>query len=113
MSETRSLLTAEELAQLAVLADIIVPCHDGMPSASEVGLHAKLESTTFVSRPDLVEPVRQALALCRKQSGEDAVGYLAKHRPGLFSALLQAVAGTYFMQPDVRRLLGYPGQLRR
>jgi hypothetical protein len=113
MSETISSLTTGELAQLATLVDVIVPRHDGMPSASDVGVLTKIERATFASRPDLIEPVRTALLLCRGRTGEAAIKYLAMDQPKLFSALMQTVAGTYFMQPDVRRLLGYPGQLRR
>ncbi len=111
MSGPVTSLTPEEMAQLAELADVIVPRYQTMPSASDIDLVSHL-ARTFASRPDLHETVREALLHCRGHRGEAALLHLASEQPPLLSALLQTVAGTYFMQPSVKRALRYPGQKR-
>lgn len=93
----------------AAIADHLIPEAHGMPSAGAVVVEPRLR---FVlgARPDLIEPLRAALA---PGLGDDPVTRLAaleREAPEQHGALLLAVVGGYYTDKDVRDRLGYPGQ---
>lgn len=99
-------------AVFATIADGLIPEAHGMPSAGSIIGDARLR---FVlnARPDLVEPLRQAL---RPELGDDPVarlGTLERDEPERHSALLLVVVGGYYTDKGVRERLGYPGQVAR
>lgn len=78
-------------AKFAAIADRLIPAGDGMPAASEVGVHGRLLDRVFAARPDLVEPVAAAV---RADSGEGPPEQIA-------GVLRYAVAGAYYLSPQV------------
>jgi hypothetical protein len=108
----RIFLSPEELQQLSVLADIIIPRSGKMPSASDIDLAATGFVQSFVARPDLLEPVRKALAYCSAFPDDEKLQSLSRNHPDYFSSLMQIVAGAYYMRAEVRVVLGYDGQTR-
>jgi hypothetical protein len=97
-------------ATLAGLADAMIPAGDNMPSASEAGVAGPWLDSVLEARPDLAEPL---MALIRKSEGREpaaVVADLQANDPGAFGVLAEFVPGAYFMNPEVRRLVGYPGQ---
>lgn len=99
-------------ATFAIVADHLIPEAHGMPSAGAVVGDARLR---FVlnARPDLLEPLREAL---RPTLGSDSAARLAaleRDEPEHHSALLLAVVGGYYTDKDVRERLGYPGQVAK
>jgi len=64
-------LDANARATLASIGDRLIPAADGMPSAGEVVGDDRLRFV-LVARPDLVEPLRQALRPGRSTSSRAA-----------------------------------------
>jgi hypothetical protein len=99
-------------ATFAAIAGHLIPAAHGMPSAGDVVGDARLR---FVlrARPDLLEPLRQAL---RPGIGEDPAARLAaleRDEPANHAALVLAIVGGYYTDQRVRELIGYPGQEAR
>ena len=100
---------ADRRAAFAAVANHLIPAAHGMPSASEVVDEARLRFV-LVSRPDLVEPLWEAL---RPELGNEPRARLAaleSEDASLSSALQLAVVGGYYTDQRVRRLIGYSGQ---
>jgi hypothetical protein len=107
-----SILTAQEREIYAPRADVLIPDAEGMPAASAAAVHTHWIDEALAARPDLVNDFREALAI----GGGDpaaAVEQLHKTEPELFDAFSVLTAGAYLMNPDVKTLIGYPGQEER
>lgn len=95
--------------RLRELADELIPAADGMPSASDVGVADGQLDRVLAARPDLASPLAAALAgqseatteWLTRLSVEDSAGY---------EAVLLAIVGGYYTDPEVRGRLGYRGQ---
>ncbi len=98
---------------LAALADVLIPAADGMPAASEAGAAGKRLDEVLRLRSDLEEPLQRLTERARRADPAGEVERLQAEEPDAFEALSTAVAGAYFLNPDVRRRMGYPGQERR
>lgn len=99
-------------AAFTAVAGHLIPAAHGMPSAGDVVGDARLR---FVlrARPDLVEPLVEAL---RSELGRDPAARLTaleRDEPDHHAALLLVVVGGYYTDKGVRDLLGYPGQEAR
>lgn len=95
----------------AGLADWMIPAADGMPSASQAGAAGEWLDAVLEARPDLAEPL---LALVERVGDADstaAIADLQAHDPDGFGLLTEVVPNAYFMNPTVRELVGYPGQV--
>ncbi len=81
-----------------------------MPSAAEVLTDDRL-SFVLRARPDLAEPLREAL---RSELGEDVqprLDRLGETEPTNLAALQLVIVGAYYTDKKVRELIGYPGQM--
>ena len=110
-AQVPALLSEDDQHVYAVLADLLIPEADGMPSASQTDVPSRWIHEALRFRPDLAVPLRRALDLAR---GQDAGGVLAvvnSRDPEAFEALGTLTAGAYFLNPETRRLVGYPGQV--
>jgi hypothetical protein len=103
-------LTPARRDTLARLANELIPASGEMPSAGAVGVAGAGIDTVLASRPDLESPLLWALDAAANEEPSIAVRAL---EPSHFTALLVAVAGAYYMTAEVRRLIGYTGQLAR
>ena len=101
-------LTARERAVLAGLADVLIPAGGGMPSASEAGVAGEWLDAVLLARPDLVDPLRAILAATHGVTPAEAVERLRDG--GGFGVLAEIVPNAYYMNPDIRRRIGYPLQ---
>ena len=97
-------------ARFATIADCMIPSSDDMPSASAVCVDDLLRGKLARYRPDLVAAVGAILSRQTAQSAEEFVGRLEIEDPAAFQQLFQAVAGAYYLSPEVRNRIGYPGQ---
>jgi hypothetical protein len=98
---------------LAALADVLIPAADGMPAASEAGAAGEWLDEVLRVRGDLEAPLHSLLDRARGVDPAAEVERLEREEPDAFEALATAVAGAYFLNPEVRALIGYPGQQRR
>jgi hypothetical protein len=92
-----------------MFADVLIPGGAGLPSASQADVHGKWIDRVLNARPDLAPDL---LALLEQGSGEDPRKELQRCReemPEVFETFTLAVSGAYFMNPRVRKALGYPG----
>ena len=111
-SDTLAAIDAGRRATFAAVADHLIPEAYGMPSAGSIVGDARLR---FVlnARPDLVEPLQQAL---RPELGDDPAARLTvleRDEPERLAALVLAVVGGYYTDKGVRERLGYPGQVAK
>jgi hypothetical protein len=111
MSE--AILNSAHRAALAALADVVAPRTSRMPSAADLRLAEPAGEVDRVLslRPDLVAPLCQVLDLPDATADPlSVVQRLASANSAAFAALMQAVAGAYYLHPTVRTLIGYGGQ---
>lgn len=93
------------------LADVLIPAKDQYPSASQAGVAGVLLDVVLRSRADLYDDLRELLNEARGQDPSEFVWGLERENPEAFGVLTILVRGAYFMNPTVRRLFGYRGQL--
>ena len=104
-------LDEKQRERLSALADALIPGGSGLPSARTADVTRTWIDKTLAANPDLAEPVRTVLATVGDP--HTALKRLHSREPGLFESFAFAVAGAYFMNPNVRRALGYPGNAPR
>jgi hypothetical protein len=97
-------------ALVAALADVLIPKGEGMPSASEAGVAGQWLDEVLRLRPDFASPLAAVLDGVRGNEPAAAVAKLRSEDPAGFGVLAEVVAGGYFLNPDVRKAIGYPGQ---
>jgi len=103
-------LHPEDRRRLTVVADHLFPPTHGMPSVTDVDLAGRLIDQVLRARPDLVEPL---IHIVRRPFSSPAVFLDALRRddPLAFDTLVTAIAAGYYMAPEARQALGYPGQV--
>jgi hypothetical protein len=105
-------VSALDRERLGALADVLVPAAEGMPSATDAGVHRQGLDRVLAARPDL-EPVLERVLAAADGEPAEVLRRLQDEDEAGFAALTLAVTGAYFTDPSVRRLIGYPGQLYR
>jgi hypothetical protein len=105
-------VSALDRERLGALADVLVPAAMGMPSATEARVHGEGLDRVLAARPDLEPVLARALGAAAGEPGE-ALRRLQTGDEAAFAALTLAVTGAYYTDPEVRRLIGYPGQQYR
>jgi GMC oxidoreductase len=97
-----------ERRRFELWANFLIPGTSQMPSPSEVGVPGPLLDQVLQARPYLAPALRDALQ--REPQTDDPTLGLNDLRPGQRIALTTAVAGAYYLAPEVRARIGYPGQ---
>jgi hypothetical protein len=95
------------------IADILIPAAEGMPAASEVGVHEGPLDQVLALRPDIAERLLRGLRAAAGRQPREAAEALNKGDAEALSAIGLAASAAYYMQPQVRKLIGYPGQENR
>ena len=65
---------------------------------------------SLTARPDLAAQLRDVLDKARDSTPNEVIADLRAHDTAAFGILAEIVSGAYFMNPDVRRAIGYTGQ---
>jgi len=99
-------LSDQRRAQLGAIADELIPAGSGMPSASEAGVGGQYLDEVLAARPDLAEPLEAALASV--EGADDPIGAL-RGDAGAWGVITAVVPAAYFLNPDMRAAIGYPG----
>jgi hypothetical protein len=106
-------LSEQERKALAALADVLIPAGADLPSASAADVAGKWLDQVLAACPDLAAGLRELLHKTAGQEPGAAVAALRATDTAAFSVLAEVVAGAYFLNPDVRRAIGYSGQTAR
>jgi hypothetical protein len=104
------MISSAQRAVLADLADILIPAGHGLPSASQAAAANRGLDDVLVALPEVEAPL---IALLDRLRGADpgvAMATLETEDPSGFDLLCTVVAGAYFLNPEVRQAIGYPGQ---
>lgn len=97
-------------AVLAGLADVLIPAGDGMPSASAGGVAEEGLNQVLAAVPSLGASLAVVLARAKGREPAEVVASLARTDPAAYGILTEVVTAAYFMNPDVRKAVGYTGQ---
>jgi hypothetical protein len=92
------------------VADLLIPAYKQFPAATAVGVHEALLDDVLRFRPDIVEAFFRGLARIDVGNLSASINQLYRDDPDAFNALSLAASGGYYMAPQVRTALGYPGQ---
>lgn len=103
-------LDTESRATLAALADVLVPEAEGMPAASRAEVHGKWVDRVLRVRPDLTPDLVRVLDAARGRDPVAEIARIQQEDAAGFGALALAVTGAYYLNPRIRKLIGYPGQ---
>lgn len=106
-------LTADQRAIFRSIADVLIPSTATMPSASQVGVDGPVLDRLLDQRPDLKERFLRGLDACMGQDAERAARSLNETDPTALAAIGLLASAAYYMDAEVRRLIGYPGQSAR
>jgi len=93
------------------LGDALIPPAPGALSASEAGIGAHLLDRILDLVPERVPLLRQVIARAGEARAEAALAALKQSEPALYDSFCETVVGAYFMSPEVRRLVAYPGRV--
>jgi hypothetical protein len=102
-------LTEEQRARFAELADQLIPAGGGMPSASEAGAAGRYLDDVLRARPDLGTPLVTMLDGVEGLPAGAAIAKLKDTDADGWTVLTAVVPGAYFMNPEIREAIGYPG----
>ncbi len=92
------------------VADVLIPAHGEMPSASAAGANREWLERVLSARPDLRPELERILRSLTGEEAAIAVERLQDARPADLEILFTALAGAYFMSSLVRERIGYAGQ---
>lgn len=94
-------LTDEQRGVFAAVADTLIPAGQGLPSATEAGVHTDLIDRVLGFREDLAGDFDAALRTCVGKAPEEALDGLAQAHPEHFAALTLLTASAYILSDDV------------
>jgi hypothetical protein len=91
------------------LADFLIPAHKQMPKFSDVCSYDDVRKSLDF-RIDLKEGFARAVATDLPGGAEAHLETINKQDGEAYSAVTTITIATYYMNPKVRELIGYPGQ---
>jgi hypothetical protein len=97
--------------RLRAFASVLIPEAHGMPSAGDVGVADGQLDRVLAVRDDLAAPLLRAIAQLDPDDHEGTLERLQRDDAEAHDALLLVIVGGYYIDPDVRRRLGYDGQV--
>ena len=106
-------LDAAQRQSLAALARVMIPGWPAPPGAEALALHEGPATHVLAIDPTRLEPLARFLAGAGEVGTLAEVETLARADPEGFEALSVVLANAYFMHPDTRAAIGYPGQEAR
>jgi len=105
------MLTDKQRMIYAEMADFLIPDAEGMPSASQAEVPTKWIDQALHFRPDLEVGLLRAIEAGTDADPAAAIEDLNANDMEAFDALGVITSGAYFLNPIVKELIGYPGQV--
>jgi len=93
------------------MADELIPRAEGMPSASDARVPTEWIDRALDYRPDLQDGFLRALNYGKNKNPREAIQDLNTQDSEAFDCLGVLTSGAYFLNPEVKKLIGYPGQV--
>ncbi|MFM0500752.1 hypothetical protein [Paraburkholderia caffeinilytica] len=103
-------LQPEEVKRLTELADLLIPAAQGHFSASQAGIAGPLLRKIYELAPERVPLLRQVVGASTGVDAQAALDRLKAASSLEYDVFCQTVAGAYFMSPEVRQQIKYPGR---
>jgi hypothetical protein len=102
-------ISDENLEGFARLADLIIPHTNEMPSATEADVATIWIHRALGIRPDLRPDMMRGLQKARNANSLGALKLALADDRAAFVALTMMVANAYYLNPEIRRRIGYDG----
>lgn len=99
-----------ELSTLGSLADALIPPAAGGHSATQAGVTGALLQQAEVYAPDLPERLRKVIKLAEGEAPDSVLAGLKQLDPAAYDGFCETIAAIYFMSPEVRAAVGFPGR---
>lgn len=90
--------------------DVLLPATAEMPAASRIGVADNVLDHLLHLRPELVPDLLRGIRLAREIDPTVAVTRLAETDAAAFKVLRTLALAGYYLDPEVRKRIGYPGQ---
>ncbi len=103
------MLDEQERAIFRRIADVLIPRHGNMPGYSESEADPVYLDRVLALRPEVLAGLQQALA----EAGDRDAEALNREAPQIIGAVGLVASSSYYLVPEIRTLLGYPGQIQR
>ncbi len=95
------------------LADVLIPAYKTMPPASGASVGGEPLDRILALRDDLREAFLRGVRAAAGEEPATAARKMNEEDPEALATIGLIAAAAYYMDPDVRDLIGYPGQERR
>lgn len=108
-------LTDEELAALLRVADCLIPASGPNPKASDAEQYVSYLQLALAARADVFDAVVTGAVKLADVPDDGlwaALKQMWSEDKFTFDPMSSVLAGAYFMTPQVKELIGYPGQHR-
>lgn len=108
-------LTADQTQTLTAIADVLIGGTATDPKPSILEKYAKSLDIAVAARTRDIEKVKGLIAEFKSLDEvqiDQTLRTWDKERPEDFQIISSIVAGSYFMLPEIKELIGYPGQVR-
>lgn len=103
-------LTQAERAVLEKLADALIPAAPGCLSATDAGVGDNLLAQATTYAPSLPALLRRVVVKVGERTPQTALLSLKKDDPAAYDVFCEMIAAIYFLSPQVRAGVGFPGR---
>lgn len=104
------MLSEAERTTFGQIADALIPAAHGMPAFSQSGADPVYLDRVLTMRPELLAPLQKGLAAAASSPDADA---LNRDNPDAIGVIGLVASSAYYLVPEIRDRLGYPGQTHR
>lgn len=109
------MLSDDQRTTLCAVADRLIPASAKMPCFSASGAQRAELDRVLELRPEVLPALLAALDLVAgADTGDEALeAWLHRTDPAALAVIAQVASSAYYLSPDIRKLIGYPGQVQR
>ena len=100
-------------AAFLAIADVLIPEDAGMPAASRADVGGPVLDRILSLRDDLKEPFFRGLHAVTGIEPAAAAKALNTDDPIALATIGLVASAAYYMSPEIKQLIGYPGQQKR